>query len=82
MVLLAEREQIEVERVKVKNRNHPIKDARDRNKPMKKENPKTLDVEKVLSTYDISKTNNEERKKIIHDYATALQNQMDQSIWS
>ena len=55
MVLLAEREQIEVERVKEKNRDHPIKDARDRNKPLKKENPKTLDVEKVLSTYDISK---------------------------
>ena len=55
MVLLAEREQIEVGKVKEKNRDHPIKDARDRNKPMKKENPKTLDVEKVLSTYDISK---------------------------
>ena len=55
MVLLAEREQIEVVRVKEKNRNHLIKDARDRNKPLKKENPKTLDVEKVLSTYDISK---------------------------
>ena len=55
MVLLAERKQIKVERVKEKNRDHPIKDATDRNKPMKKENPKTLDVEKVLSTYDISK---------------------------
>ena len=37
------------------NRDHQTKDVRGRNKSMKKENPTTIDVERLLSTYDLSK---------------------------
>ena len=55
MVLCSEREQIKVRIVQEKNLEHPNKATRGRNKLMKKENPKILGVQKVLSTYDISK---------------------------
>jgi len=50
-----ERERIVVRITKKKSLGHQTKDARGRNKSMKKENPTAIDVERLLSTYDLSK---------------------------
>ena len=50
-----EKEQIKEEIVKKENLGLQTKDERDRNKSMKKENSKTIDVERLLGTYDLSK---------------------------
>ena len=55
MVLNTQRELTKVGLEMKRNQNHQTKDAKDRNKSMKEENLKKLKVEKVLSTYDISK---------------------------
>ena len=55
MVLNTEKKQIVVGMGKEVNRDHQTKDVRGRNKSMKKENPTTIDVERLLSTYDLSK---------------------------
>ena len=55
MVLTTQRELTKVCLEMKRNQNHQTKDAKDRNKSMKEESHKKLKVEKVLSTYDISK---------------------------
>ena len=50
-----DKEEIKEEIVKKENLGLQTKDERDRNKSMKKENSKTIDVERLLGTYDLSK---------------------------
>ena len=49
------KKQIKAKIAKKKNLGHQTKEEKDRNKSMKKENSKTIDVERLLGTYDLSK---------------------------
>ena len=55
MVLNTQRKQNKIGFEKKRNQNHQTKDAKDRDKSLKEEYLKELSIEKVLSTYDISK---------------------------
>ena len=55
MVLNTQRKQNKIGFEKKRNQNHQTKDAKVRDKSLKEEYLKKLSVEKILSTYDISK---------------------------